>query len=169
MTGKSFHLNNSIVNVNHLYTRIIMLIREQMDIRDKVSKSSRLFLGLTLGLLVFTSGCAQGDPVGTVKGTASVKGKPYKNAAVMFVSIESGHGSGGDLQADGSFQLADPLPVGSYTVYFAPKSIAVEDATAAPVPIHMDKSVPEKYWNESSSDIKVDVKAGENIVPIEVK
>lgn len=87
----------------------------------------------------------------------------------MFVSLENGQGSGSDLQADGSFQLPDPLPVGSYTVYFAPKSIAVEDATAVPIPMQMDRSVPQKYWSESSSDIKVDVKEGENVVPVEAK
>ena len=115
------------------------------------------------------SGCAPANPVGSVKGTASLKGKPYSDAAVMFISLEKGFASGGDIQADGSFTLAEPLPVGSYTVYLAPKSIPVEDATAAPVPMQADKSVPSKYWNESTSDIKVDVKEGENNIPIDLK
>ena len=124
---------------------------------------------LSVGCLLAAMGCSESQPMGTVKGTVSVKGKPYTDAAVMFVSTASGQGSGGDIGADGSFTLADPLPVGTYTVYFAPKSIAPEDATAAPVPIHMDKSVPEKYWNEASSDIKVEVKEGDNNIPVEVK
>lgn len=114
-------------------------------------------------------GCSNPNPVGTVKGTATVKGKPYSKAAVMFVSLETGHGASGDLDAEGKFQLSDPLPVGKYTVYFAPKSIAPEDATAAPIPMQMDKVVPDKYWSESSSDIKVDVKEGANEVPVEIK
>lgn len=115
------------------------------------------------------AGCSNPNPVGTVKGTATVKGKPYTNAAVMFVSLETGHGASGDLNAEGKYQLSDPLPVGNYTVYFAPKSIAPEDATAAPLPMHMDKSVPDKYWSESSSDIKVEVKEGANEIPVDVK
>ncbi len=114
-------------------------------------------------------GCTPANPVGTVKGTASLKGKPYSDAAVMFVSLEKGLGSGGDLQSDGSFSLTDPLPVGSYTVYFAPKSVPAAEASAAPVPMHVDKSIPSKYWSESSSDIKVDVKEGDNTVPIDIK
>jgi hypothetical protein len=123
---------------------------------------------MLVGLLVLATGCSRGNPVGTVKGTATVKGKAYTNAAIMFVSLENGHGSGSDLGADGSFKLPDPLPVGTYTVYFAPKSIPVEDATAAPVPMQVDKTVPTKYWSESSSDITITVKEGENVVPIEV-
>jgi hypothetical protein len=73
------------------------------------------------------------------------------------------------VQPDGSFTLTEPLPVGKYTVYFAPKSVSVENSSAAPVPMHVDKSVPSKYWSEASSDIKVDVKEGENVVPVEVK
>lgn len=128
----------------------------------------RILIAL-LSCTVLLTGCAPDNPVGTVKGTASVKGKPYGDAAVMFISLEKGVGSGGDLNTDGSFSLTEPLPVGQYTVYFAPKSVAAEDLSAAPVPMHMDKSVPSKYWSESSSDIKVDVKEGENVVPIEVK
>ncbi len=126
-------------------------------------------LSVLLGCAVFISGCTPANPIGTVKGTASVKGKPYKDAAIMFVSLEKGLGSGGDLQTDGSFSLTEPLPVGSYIVYFAPKSLTAEDASAAPVPMHVDKSVPSKYWSESTSDIKVDVKEGANVFPIEVK
>ncbi len=117
----------------------------------------------------FASGCTPANPVGTVKGTATLKGKPYNDAAIMFVSLEKGLGSGGDLQADGSFSLTEPLPVGPYTVYFAPKSVSAEDASAAPVPMQVDKSVPGKYWSESSSDLKVEVKKGENIIPIDIK
>ncbi len=136
---------------------------------QKFTVSTRWLCSLALTCVALNVGCTPSNPVGTVKGTASVKGKPYNDASIMFVSLENGQGSGSDLQADGSFQLPDPLPVGSYTVYFAPKSIAVEDATAAPIPMQMDRSVPQKYWSESSSDIKVDVKEGENVVPVEVK
>jgi hypothetical protein len=126
------------------------------------------WLAMVCVLSLFSVGCTPANPVGTVKGTATVKGKPYSDAAVMFISLESGSASGGDLQPDGTFKIPDPLPVGTYTVYFAPKSIPVEDATAAPVPMQMDKTVPSKYWNESESDIKIQVIEGENTVPIEI-
>ncbi|AMV32492.1 hypothetical protein VN12_10230 [Pirellula sp. SH-Sr6A] len=131
---------------------------------------NRLFTWIALFCFGMSAvGCSNPNPVGTVKGTATVKGKPYNKAAVMFVSLETGHGASGDLDDQGNYQLSDPIPVGQYTVYFAPKSIAPEDATAAPLPMHMDKAVPDKYWSESSSDIKVDVKEGSNDIPVEIK
>ena len=128
-----------------------------------------VILTALFGCIAIVSGCTPANPVGTVKGTASLKGKPYNDAAVMFVSLEKGLGSGGDLQPDGSFALTEPLPVGPYTVYLAPKSVAPQDASAAPVPMQSDKSVSSKYWSESSSDIKVEVKEGENVFPIVLK
>ncbi len=79
--------------------------------------ASRIMVTL-FGCVALLAGCTPENPVGTVKGTASLKGKPYNAAAVMFISLEKGVGSGGDLQSDGSYSLTEPLPVGQYTVYF---------------------------------------------------
>ena len=148
----------------HLELSRFISLLDRVSIRMSSWKSSILLIAA-----VAFCGCSPANPVGTVKGTATLKGKPYNDAAIMFVSLEKGLGSGGDLQTDGSFALTDPLPVGSYVVYLAPKSIPAEEASAAPVPMHMDKTVPSKYWSEASSDIKVDVKEGENVIPIDIK
>ncbi len=122
-----------------------------------------------LGLLLITAGCSKGNPTGTVSGTVTVKGKAYTDASVMFVSLTTGHGAGGDIDGSGKYKLSDPIPVGQYTAYFAPKSIPPDQGTAAPVPVHMDKAVAQKYWSESSSDLKFDVKEGPNDIAIEIK
>ncbi|WP_145073913.1 hypothetical protein [Aureliella helgolandensis] len=98
-----------------------------------------------------------------------MKGKPYTDASVMVIDLSSGQGGGADLKSDGTFTLDDPIPVGSYTAYFAPISVPPEDASAAPVPMQADKTIPQKYWNEASSDLKFEVKEGKNEFPIDIK
>ena len=122
---------------------------------------------LSLGCMIVVGGCSYQKPMGTVRGTATVRGKPFSNAAILFVSnTDKFAGAVADLQEDGSFEFLGSLPGGSYTVYFGPKSTAPRPAAANS--LGMDKLVPEKYWS-TSSDIKVDVKQGENTIPVEIK
>jgi hypothetical protein len=104
--------------------------------------------------------------MGTVQGTVTLDGAPYADAAVIFLSMETGQGASGDIQSGGTFSLSDPLPVGTYTVYLAPKAVAETDQ---PSPVTMDRTVPEKYWNEAASDIKIDIQEGPNAVTVELK
>ena len=77
--------------------------------------------------------------------------------------METGKAGTNNINADGTFNLKDPLPVGAYKVYLAPK---VDAASDQPKPVTMDKNVPDKYWNEASTDISVQVVAGENDVTV---
>lgn len=52
-------------------------------------------------------------------------------------------------------------------MYLAPKM--ENDPTAEPKPVSIDKSIPEKYWSESTSDIRVEVQKGSNEFTIELK
>lgn len=132
------------------------------------SKLSKILLAMLFcGSVVLASGCSNEPPKGTVSGTVTFEGKPYSNAGVMFISLETGNGSGGDIKPDGSYALADPIPVGTYSVYFAPKAVELAPG-AQPPPAYMDKTIPEKYWGEGSTDIKIDVKEGPNVVPIDI-
>ena len=112
------------------------------------------------------SGCDKSKPMGTVKGTVTLDGKPYADASVVFLSLKSGQASSADIQAGGTFQLPSPLPVDTYTVYLAPKAEATSDE---PKPVKIDEGVPDKYWSEAASDIKIEVKEGENDVQVQLK
>lgn len=119
-----------------------------------------------LVLAVLVVGCGEsGPPTGTVKGKLTVNGQPYGDAAVVLLGNETGQVGQADLQPDGSFQMAQPLPAGKYTVFLSPKIVD----TAEPTPIVIDKSVPEKFWNEGTSGVTVDVAEGENDIPIDLK
>lgn len=112
------------------------------------------------------AGCEKSKPMGTVKGTVMLNGAPYADAAVIFLSLTTGQAASADIQAGGTFQLPAPLPTDTYTVYLAPKTA---DASDEPKPVSIDQSVPDKYWNEAASDIKIEVKEGENDVKVELK
>jgi hypothetical protein len=123
---------------------------------------------LVLSCLVFaaTAGCGSSKPMGTVKGTVTLDGTPYAEAAVIFLSLTTGQAASADIQAGGAFELPAPLPTGTYTVYLAPKAAGAADE---PKPVSIDQAIPDKYWNEAASDIKIDVKDGENDVKVELK
>ena len=124
----------------------------------------RLLVLLCLAPFAF-AGCGSSKPMGTVKGTVTLNGAPYADAAVIFLSLTTGQAASADIQAGGAFALPAPLPTGSYTVYLAPKAAATSDE---PKPVRIDQAVPDKYWNEAASDIKIDVKEGENDVKVEL-
>jgi hypothetical protein len=111
-------------------------------------------------------GCSSEKPLGKVQGSVTLDGAPYADAAVVFLSMDTGQGASGDIQSGGSFQLSEPLPLGSYTVYLAPKTVAESDQ---PTPVTIDQKVPEKYWNEAASDIKIEIQEGANTVNVELK
>jgi len=113
-------------------------------------------------LPVVMTGCG-GPPMGTVSGTVTINDKPYSASDVMFLDLKTGQAASGEVQPDGTFTLSQELPLGAYTVYLAPK--AVPEA-ADPAPVKIDTSIPDKYWNEASSDIKVEVKEGPNQVQV---
>lgn len=135
------------------------------------SNLQRLFRGavlLAVVALLVLPGCGKkAAPTGTVKGTVTLDGKPYDNAAVMFMSLQTGQAGTADIESGGSFTLKEPLPVGSYKVFLAPKASTANLEEAAPVKI--DTNVPDKYWNEAMTDITADVKEGENTVTVELK
>lgn len=115
-----------------------------------------------------TVGCSgEHIPTGTVTGTVQLDGKPYSDADVIFLSLDSGKGATGAVQADGSFTLSDPIPVGIYQIFLAPK--APPEGQDEPTPVKIDQSVPDKYWNESSTDLSTQITEGENTVLVELK
>jgi hypothetical protein len=132
----------------------------------KAVNSELLVWRLVFPILLFLTvviGCGKSVPTGTVRGKVTLDGQPYSNASVVLLGADTGQAGTADIQADGTFSMANPLPVGSYMAYLAPKASVGAAEEAAPVKI--DTSVPEKYWSEMS-DIKVDVAEGENDVTI---
>lgn len=128
------------------------------------------------GTLVLVAGCDSAEPTGTVSGTVSVDGKAFSNAAVVFFNTVSGQGGTANIEKDGRYAISNPLPTGEYVVYMAPRIAEVdvsgqavsEPGTEGPIAMTADRAVPDKYWNEASSDIRATVNAGANEVPVDL-
>lgn len=130
---------------------------------------SALLTAGAIGLVFMAVGCQRGPATGTISGTLQFDGKPYGDAAVIFMSLKSGAAGACDLAPEGTFKLAKPLVVGQYVVYLAPKVPAPAADGAPPPPVTVDKRIPGKYWSESSTDITVEVKPGENSYTVELR
>lgn len=132
--------------------------------------------GITLVLMcvaVISSGCGASGPVfktGTLSGTVKIGDKPFDaDAVLMFLDNSSGQAYTTPVAADGTFTVDGKVRVGTYVVYLAPKPQAPDDPAMQPTGVTMDTSMPDKYWNEASSDLKVTVNEGENTPTIVFK
>lgn len=126
-----------------------------------------------LALVACTVGCGGGPETGSVKGTVTLGEDPFTDASLVLVSSESGQGASAELGPDGSFQLANELPVGTYTVYLTPKvdeeEMMKRMQEGKPPTSSKDNTVPKKYQNEVSSDLTVTVEPGENEVTLRME
>lgn len=122
-------------------------------------------------VMILSIGCSSGEPpkpTGTVSGTVTLNGKPYNNAAVVFFSLQSGQAASANIGEDGSYRILNPLWVGSYQVYLAPK-LEENLETAEAKPVYMDETIPDKYYNETTTDIICTLNEGENSFTVELK
>ncbi|QDV49287.1 peptidase associated/transthyretin-like domain-containing protein [Gimesia fumaroli] len=135
----------------------------------------RKYKALTALLFVaaFVCGCGASGPVfktGTLAGTAKIDDRPFDaDAVLMFLDNTSGQAYTAPVETDGKFTVEEKVRVGTYTVYLAPKPQAPDDPEMQPTGVTMDTSMPDKYWNEATSDLKVTVKEGENTPTIVFK
>jgi hypothetical protein len=102
-----------------------------------------------------------------VHGKVLLNDAPYSDASVVFTCLDTGRGGVAPIQADGTFRIATPLPIGTYKVYLEPK--AIEDEGEQPTPVYMSDEIPAKYQNETSSDISIEVVEGDNDVTVPLK
>ncbi len=116
--------------------------------------------------LVSITGCSSQPPTGEVSGKVLFDGQPYDAAEVMLIDLTTGHAVGTAIQPGGQFAFEKPIPVGTYNVYLAPKAEPMTDGQ--PQAVKIDESVPQKYWNESTTDIKKQVNEGVNTLTIEL-
>lgn len=128
----------------------------------------RNHIGVIAILALMLAGCGEPPiPTGTVRGTIEVDGKAYTgDAEIVLLSPTTGKGATTPIQSDGTFEFPEPLQTGEYVAFLTPKSDP--NATGA-VPVTIDTSIPDKYWNEAMSDLRVIVNEGENQVRLQIE
>lgn len=136
---------------------------ESLSTTKKFARRTAI-LACLLGVVLV--GCEKAVPSGTVRGKVLLNDAPYADASVVFLSPDTGQAGSADIRADGTFSIETGLPVGSYVVFLAPKSAASGGGMDEPVPVSIDVSVPDKYWNEATSDISIEILEGPNDVTV---
>jgi hypothetical protein len=114
--------------------------------------------------LVFM-GCGRESPLAQVKGTVLLNDEPLTTGSIMTLP-SSGRGSNGTIQKDGTFQLktvgeGDGARIGTHKVAV----VAYESQEKGPEAKTGKLLVPERYTNPETSDLTIEVKAGEVNAP----
>ena len=125
-------------------------------------------------LCLFVPGCGGG---GSVTGTVTLDGVALTSGAVTFHPTGTGPAAMGSIGSDGRYELAvgtdKSLPPGEYVVTVdaaeQPPPEQKQTAKKAPPPPPPKRLTPNKYANKATSDLKVTVKSGNNVIPLELK
>jgi hypothetical protein len=133
---------------------------------------------LLLGALL---GCGRKNDLSPVSGTVTVDGKPVAAAQVLFTAA-SGRPAAGETDAQGRYVLSthetgDGAAVGTYSVTVTARpTIRVSAAGAVGPPTGRPKvehgavsPVPLKYSDITNPQLTVEVKPGDNDIPLELK
>jgi hypothetical protein len=117
-------------------------------------------------------GCSGGSGTVPVRGTVTHKGKPVPSGTITFIPDAGPHATG-EIGPDGSYTLTtyksgDGAVPGSYKVVV----VAMQDTSdrlpeeraSLPPPI-----VPTKYTSVVTTDLKAEVKDGENTIDFDLK
>jgi hypothetical protein len=125
----------------------------------------RTALPIWLAILLGSAGCTPPErDRATVEGTASFKGQPLAGFHIALYSEQTGGGSAEVLDG-GRFKFAGPIQDGEYVV-----SVVIPAETKGEARAKLEAmGVPRKYRRAESSDYKVTVQPGKNVLAIELK
>ncbi|MDR1479207.1 MAG: Ig-like domain-containing protein [Planctomycetaceae bacterium] len=130
-------------------------------------KSNRILFFVVAVLsaaMFFTNGCGKDVGTGKVTGVVTLNGAPLPNTTLNFATVDGqGLNSMGGTDSDGK-----------YVLYYAdgktgaiPGKYKVTATNARPME-DIPESVPKKYLDFSTTDIEVEVKAGNNIIDVKL-
>lgn len=146
---------------------------------------------------VSSAGCgskSKRPPLGTVRGKVTYNGAPVKNAMVTFLGNGAPRMAKGTTDDKGEYQLTsyeenDGAMVGSHVVTVMPMGVFDESTAVVPEDytamnesldgarqlsakqmeeLQKKPPVPVRYTDRSTTDLKRDVQAGENVIDLEL-
>lgn len=139
----------------------------------------RLSAMLILVGLASSTGCNRGA---AVQGTVTIDGQLAHGGTVVFHPVAKGPTAYSSIDANGSYALrvgqgnrnnpnASGIPLGDYVVTVVINMPSTKDTTAgdAAPPVPGARMTAAKYADTSTTDLKATVKAGTNIVPLDLK
>lgn len=118
-----------------------------------------------IAILLLAIGCNRGPETGTVRGKVSFKGQPVKEGRLTFSNLTEGGAAEALLNADGTYAVANGVPLGEYIVEINPLTVIVDTDPGKSPPAPVEKKapdIPHKYRQQGKTPLKAAVKAGEN-------
>ena len=76
---------------------------------------------------------------------------------MSLFSRETGIASGGRLDAQGRFRVAEGMPAGFYVVTVRPPPSDVAPPMVGPDPLVAYPNIPKRYWSDTISDLTATV------------
>lgn len=121
----------------------------------KLIPVTMLLATLAFGIM----GCAGNDkPEVKLSGKVTTLEGPMETGVVNFYSKETAQAISGKV-TNGTYEAASQVPEGTYVVFFTPP-LPADPQPGKPAVVVKLKGVPEKYQNESTSPLTVDIVAG---------
>jgi hypothetical protein len=106
-------------------------------------------------------------PKGNVSGTVTYEGKPVEKGRVQLSNPKTGIAAMAKIQEGGKFTLEQPIETGTYVVtVLLPESPPPGEGD--PVDPEDFPNIPQFYQEEMYSDIKAEVKEGDNTIPVKM-
>ena len=118
------------------------------------------------------AGCGTSEdsrgPLGSLSGTVTHEGTALTEGLVYLQQNDGSGAGGGTIGPDGTFEItggaSGGIPIGTYTIWFAPPVIPdpdpndpVTEETVKEMP-----NLPQKYRSQASSDLTVKIEEGDN-------
>ena len=124
-----------------------------------------LFASLVLLIACALAGCDQGPELGSVTGTVTLDGQPVPHAFVVFTPQGPGRPSQTKTDAEGRFSLKfnadrEGALIGNHRVTVSTADITDDGR-------NIKEIIPAEYNREGAIDVAV--KAGENVISLELK
>lgn len=140
-------------------------------------QSNGCLLSIALLLTFVMTGCGGGDadntPKGKVTRKVTVGGEPFAKGSIHFTAEKDDKVFGAEMKEGGTFEIAAPIPAGSYKVSLSPPSMGprkgADGQLRPPTPKEMKNNVPKKYRSAASSDKTVEIKSSDNELTIDLK
>ena len=137
----------------------------------------RLIAPAGLLALLLCTGCAKSpEETFSVEGTVTVGGKLMDSGTVIFTMIDAGksgktYSARGIIDSQGHYALTtfgkmDGAPAGKHRVCVSPNFSKLPDKVG--VSVIKLVSIPEKYMKPNTSPLVYEVKAGDNIIDIDI-
>lgn len=127
--------------------------------------SRRLMIVTSFCGLWALSGCggapAKETPTG-VKGVVTLAGKPLAEGTVSFSNSSTGNAAVAQLGAEGKFTVTGGVVPGEYKVTITPPTPTPDNPAPKP------SSIPDKYRNEATTDLKAKISSGANDLKFEL-